>query len=118
MKRFYRVKLNKKGKNCFWILHVGSQAFGFHHIFITLGTRGFSRVRREFSVFGRRPTHLRAGHYKDLTETGNRARNVSGTQGTFSSAMKWTTANSINSSHANDMLRDIHTVRDLQSGTK
>ena len=66
----------------------------------TLGTRGFSRVRREFSVFGRRPTHLRpqaeatsgeaarktfrafrAGHYKDLTETGNRARNVSGTQG-------------------------------------
>ena len=33
----------------------------------TLGTRGFSRVRREFSV---------------LTETGNRARKVSGTQGT------------------------------------
>ena len=38
----------------------------------TLGTRGFSRVRREFSVLG---------HYKDLTETGNRARKVSGTQG-------------------------------------
>ena len=33
----------------------------------TLGTRGFSRVRREFS--------------KDLAETGNRARKVSGTQG-------------------------------------
>ena len=33
----------------------------------TLGTRGFSR----------------AGHYKDLTETGNRARKVSGTQGRF-----------------------------------
>ena len=27
--------------------------------------------------------------------------------------MKWTTADSINSSHANDVLRDIHTVRDL-----
>ena len=26
-----------------------------------------------------------AGHYKDLTETGNRVRKVSGTQGTFSS---------------------------------
>ena len=25
----------------------------------------------------------RAGHYKDLTETGNRARKVSGTQGTI-----------------------------------
>ena len=44
---------------------------------------------------GRRPTHLRlyveaarktfrVGHYKDLPETGNRARKVSGTQGTFS----------------------------------
>ena len=54
---------------------------------ITLGTRGFSRVQREFFVwaegrhiFGRRP-RPRAGHYKDLTETGNRARKVSGTQG-------------------------------------
>ena len=27
----------------------------------------------------------RAGHYKDLTETGNRARKVSGTQGTYRS---------------------------------
>ena len=27
--------------------------------------------------------------------------------------MKWTTADSINSSHVNDVLRDIHTVRDL-----
>ena len=26
--------------------------------------------------------------------------------------MKWTTADSINSSHVNDVLRDIHTVRD------
>ena len=33
----------------------------------TLGTRGLSRVRREFSVY--------------LTETENRARKVSGTQG-------------------------------------
>ena len=53
--------------------------------------RGFSRARREFSVlaegrhiFGRRPkprAAKRAGHYDDLTETGNRARKVSGTQG-------------------------------------
>jgi len=27
---------------------------------------------------------FRAGHYKDLTETGNRARKVTGTHGTFS----------------------------------
>ena len=66
----------------------------------TLGTRGFSRVRREFSVlaegqhiFGRRPKpraakprEKRAGHYKDLTETGNLARKVSGTQGKWSAA--------------------------------
>ena len=39
-------------------------------IYSTLGTRGFSRVRRD-----------RAGHYKDLTENGNRARKVSATQG-------------------------------------
>ena len=55
----------------------------------TLGTRGFSRVRREFSVlaegrhiFGRRPKP-RPGHCEDLTETGNRARKVSGTQSTI-----------------------------------
>ena len=51
-------------------------------------------MRREFSVlaegrhiFGRSPNQrsapeaFRAGHQKDLTETGNRARKVSGTQG-------------------------------------
>ena len=55
----------------------------------TLGTRGFSRVRREFSVlaegwhvFGRRPKP-RAGHYKDLTETGSRARKVSAKNACF-----------------------------------
>ena len=58
--------------------------------------RFFSRAVGIFGV-GRRPTHLRrrpkpraakprekafrAGHYKDGTETGNRARKVSGTQG-------------------------------------
>ena len=56
----------------------------------TLGTRGFSRMRSEFLVlaegrhiFGRRPKPwaFRAGHYKDLTESRNRARKVSGTQG-------------------------------------
>ena len=54
-------------------------------------------MQREFSVlaegrhiFGRRPNlraakprEKRAGHYKDLTETGNRARKVSGTQGKY-----------------------------------
>ena len=40
----------------------------------TLGTRGFSRARRECSV-------LAEGRHKDLTETGKRARKVSGTQG-------------------------------------
>ena len=43
-------------------------------------------------IFGRRPKPraakprdkpFRAGHYKDLTETGNRARKVSGTQGSY-----------------------------------
>ena len=33
------------------------------------------------SAVGR--SHERAGYYKDLTETGNRARKVSGTQGSF-----------------------------------
>ena len=66
-------------------------SFRFHSIYVTLGTRGFSRVRREFSVlaegrhiFSRRPKP-RAGHDKDLTETGSRARKVSGAQGDFMS---------------------------------
>ena len=53
---------------------------------LTQGTRGFSRERRKFSVlaefrhfFGRR-LFARVTN-KDLTETGNRARKVSGTQG-------------------------------------
>ena len=76
---------------------------------VTLATRGFSRVQREFSVLAMsgvashaggktsspktpaweatngeaaRKT-FRAGHYKDLTEAGNRARKVSGTQVTL-----------------------------------
>ena len=55
----------------------------------TLGTRGFSRVWREFSVLAvgrsheRRSREKNAGHYEDLTETGNRARKASGTQGTL-----------------------------------
>ena len=60
---------------------------------LTLGTRGFSRVRREFSVLAKaaRKT-VRAGHYKDLTETENRVRKVSGTQGisVFALAQNWT----------------------------
>ena len=72
-------------------------------LFVTLGTRGFSRVQREFSVlaegrhiFGRRPNsraakprEKRVGHYKDLTETGNRARKVSGTQGIYLYEVSW-----------------------------
>ena len=67
----------------------------FAFYFVTLGTRGFSRVQREFSVlaegrhiFGRRPKP-RAGHYKDLTENGNRARKVSGTQGIILSTLNY-----------------------------
>ena len=52
-------------------------------------SRGYSGYQRFFSraagIFGvgRRSTHLRpqAFRHKDLTETGNRARKVSGTQG-------------------------------------
>ena len=58
---------------------------------ISLGTSGFPRVRREFSVsakarhiFGRRPKPRAAKRVTtDLTETGNRARKVSATQGIF-----------------------------------
>ena len=59
-----------------------------HVVNLTLDTRGFSRVQREFSVLaeGRHifaeATSGEAGHYKDLTEKENRARKVSGTQGT------------------------------------
>ena len=57
--------------------------FQFFNFRFTLGTRGFfSRSVGCFGV-GRRPTS-HAGHYKDLTETGNRARKVSGTRGTRS----------------------------------
>ena len=47
--------------------------------------RFFSPAAGIFGV-GRRPKPraVRAGHYKDLTETGNRARKVSGTQGRMS----------------------------------
>ena len=55
-----------------------------------LGTRGFSRVRGKFSVLAEGRSHERRS-----TETGNRARKVSGTQGTFLSKMfhkrVWTT---------------------------
>ena len=55
----------------------------------TLGARGFSRVRRKFSVLAEGRSHerrscgktSRAVHYEELTETGNRARKASGTQG-------------------------------------
>ena len=40
----------------------------------------FSVLAEGRHIFGRRP---RAGHHEDLTETGNRARKVSGTQGNY-----------------------------------
>ena len=56
----------------------------------------FSRLRREFSVLAEGRSHerrsreknsdFRAGHYKDLIETVNLARKVSGTQGTEAGA--------------------------------
>ena len=54
------------------------------HWSLTLGTRGFSRVRREFSVLaeGQHIFGVGRSREKNLTETGNRAKNVSGTQGT------------------------------------
>ena len=52
----------------------------------TLGARGFSCAWREFSVLAEGRSHerrktFRAVHYKELAETENRARKVSGTQG-------------------------------------
>ena len=41
----------------------------------------FSAVGRSHERRSREKKAFRAGHYKDLTETGNRARKVSGTQG-------------------------------------
>ena len=80
---------------------VGSRLICWVHLNSYPGYQRFlSCVRREFSVLAEwSPTYLRpytvglsherrsrekkrAGHYKDLTETGNCARKVSGTQGT------------------------------------
>lgn len=60
----------------------------------TLGTRGYSRVRWEFSLLavGRsyEQRSREKNHYKDLKETANRARKVSGTQGSvFTILVKW-----------------------------
>ena len=56
--------------------------------------RFFSRAAGIFRVWPKADTssavgRSRAGHYKDLTETGNRARNVSGTQGTADAAWNY-----------------------------
>ena len=71
-----------QAKTCKTYYHLGIFFFTIH-LTVGRGTRGFSRVRWEFLVmaegqhiFSRRPVH-----YKDLTETGNRAGIVSGTQG-------------------------------------
>ena len=49
-------------------------------ITITAGIFGVGRRPKPRAAKPREKS--RAGHYKDLTETGNRARKVSGTQGT------------------------------------
>ena len=63
----------------------------FFSLLFTLpwGTRGFSRLRREFSVMaeGRHIFSRRPVHYKYLTETGNCATIVSGTQGNSPSTL-------------------------------
>ena len=74
----------------------GSEVFSSTENWLCRHVTGYPAYQRFFSraaelsvlaegrhIFGRRPTprEKRAGHYKDLTETGNRARKVSGTQG-------------------------------------
>ena len=49
-------------------------------VFLACGGN-FSVLAEGRHIFGHRPKPRAAGHYKDLTETGNRARKVSGTQG-------------------------------------
>ena len=46
----------------------------------TLGTRSFSRVVRPKTRAAKKVGH-RADHNRDITDTGNRARKTSGTQG-------------------------------------
>ena len=49
-------------------------------VFLACGGN-FSVLAEGRHILGHRPNPRAAGHYKDLTETGNRARKVSGTQG-------------------------------------
>ena len=63
----------------------------FEQLKPSLGTRDFSRLRREFSVLAEGRSReknyaFREGHYKDMIETVNLARKVSGTQGTEAAA--------------------------------
>ena len=65
----YDFKTDTCARGNFWIRKKGadSKISGYMWTgsqYITLGTRGFSRVRRKFSKAAR-------DHYKDLTETGN-----------------------------------------------
>ena len=60
---------------------ITNQCFRTLFLFYPGYLRFFSRAAGIFGV-GRRPKMCRPlGHYKGLTETGNRARKVSGTQG-------------------------------------
>ena len=60
---------------------ITNQCFRTRFLFYPEYLRFFSRAAGIFGV-GRRPKMCRPlGHYKGLTETGNRARKVSGTQG-------------------------------------
>ena len=85
---------------CFVFFHIFKRLFALNEVLV-LSSFSFSPWRRiavklpwvpevflacggNFRCVGRRPKPRAAkpGHYKDLTETGNRDRKVSGTQGT------------------------------------
>ena len=68
--RFLEVGLSSlsKRRNYFFSLNI---LFTLPRLAYPGYRRFYARAAEIFGV-GRRPTHLRAGHYKALTETGNR----------------------------------------------
>ena len=68
------------------VIIINNQSFAFDtlpwvpEVFLACGRNLQCRPKAD------RSSAFRAGHYKDLTETGNRARKVSGTQGIDTSA--------------------------------
>ena len=92
VKQCYGLLTYDKSASCFGHESTISEINALYNIAKdTLGTRGlFSRA--VWSIFGRRPNHEWRSREKTrvrnkgLTETGNRARKVSGTQGMLKSA--------------------------------